>query len=126
MVNYRRLEETRDDFSSAMARHSGDETRVYKTVGDEKLRISLYYPRDYDPARRYPLLVCVHGGGWASRKVFPDQEEWAGDYLGFLARRYAERGCLCASIDYRLMRGDGKTPGYELIDLYEDCADAAD
>ena len=126
MVNYRRLEETQDDFSSAMARHSGDETRVYKTVGDEKLRISLYYPQDYDPARRYPLLVCVHGGGWASRKVFPDQEEWAGDYLGFLARRYAERGCLCASIDYRLMRGDGKTPGYELIDLYEDCADAAD
>ena len=89
MVNYRRLEETRDDFSSAMARHSGDETRVYKTVGDEKLRISLYYPRDYDPVRRYPLLVCVHGGGWASRKVFPDQAEWAGDYLGFLARRWS-------------------------------------
>ena len=99
MVNYRRLEETRDDFSSAMARHSGDETRVYKTVGDEKLRISLYYPRDYDPARRYPLLVCVHGGGWASRKVFPDQEEWAGDYLGFLARRYADNaGRLTAAL----------------------------
>lgn len=126
MVNDRRLEETREDFSRDMARHSGDETRVYKTVGDEKLRISLYYPRDYDPARRYPLFVFVHGGGWASRKVFPDQAEWAGDYLGFLARRYAERGCLCASIDYRLMRGDGQQAGYELIDLYEDCADAVD
>lgn len=126
MVNDRRLEETREDFSRDMARHSGDETRVYKAVGGEKLRISLYYPQDYDPARRYPLFVFVHGGGWASRKVFPDQAEWAGDYLGFLARRYAGRGCLCASIDYRLMRGDGQQAGYELIDLYEDCADAVD
>ena len=126
MVHYRRLEETWEDFSAAMARHSGDETRIYKTVGDEALRISLYYPPAYEPARRYPLLALVHGGGWASRRVFPDQAEWAGDYLGFLARRYAERGCLCASIDYRLMRRDGQQAGYELIDLYEDCADAAD
>ena len=126
MVNYRRLEETREDFSSAMARHSGDETRVYKTVGGEKLRVSLYYPRDYDTTRRYPLFVFVHGGGWTSRKTFSDQDEWAGDYLGFLARRYAERGCLCASVDYRLMRGEGQEASYELIDLYEDCADAVD
>ena len=126
MVNYRRLGAAREDFSAAMARHSGDETRVYKTVNGEPLRIALYYPPDYDPARRYPLLALIHGGGWASRKTFPDQDAWSGDYLGFLARRYAERGCLCASVDYRLMCGDGQQAGCELIDLYEDCADAAD
>lgn len=75
MVSYRRLEEARENFSTAMTRHGGDETCVYKTVSAEKLRVSLYYPQDYDPARRYPLLVLIHGGGWTSRKVFPDQAE---------------------------------------------------
>ncbi len=30
------------------------------------------YPRDYDPARPYPLVVSVHGGpGWAIRPAWP-------------------------------------------------------
>ena len=68
--------------------------------------------------------MFVHGGGWQGRKVFDDQADWAGDYLGFLARRYAQEGYLCVSVDYRLLRGEGQAAGYELIDLYEDCADA--
>jgi dipeptidyl aminopeptidase/acylaminoacyl peptidase len=32
----------------------------------------LLFPRDYDPKRRYPLLVSVHGGpAWASRPAWP-------------------------------------------------------
>ena len=112
------------DFAEEIARHSGDETKVYKTSGERDLLISFYYPAGYDPGARYPLLVFVHGGGWQGRKIFPDQADWAGDYLGFLARYYANRGWLCASIDYRLMQQKGQQPGFEMMDLFEDCMDA--
>lgn len=111
-------------FSPSMRRHSGDRLFIYKKVNGQELSISLYEPPEYHPARKYPLIVFLHGGGWHSRKIFADQSGWAGDYLGFLARYFANRGCLCASIDYRLLRKQGQEAGYELIDLYEDCADA--
>ncbi|MEG1662270.1 MAG: alpha/beta hydrolase, partial [Clostridiales bacterium] len=112
------------DLSNAIARHSGDQTRVYKQLGDQKLLISLYNPPCFSKNQKYPLLMLIHGGGWSSRRVFDDQTDWAGDYLGFLGRYFADRGYICASVDYRLLKGDGGQPGYELMDLYDDCADA--
>lgn len=124
MVRYVHLAENPYEFNEEIRRHSGDENRVYKSVAGEELTLSLYYPSDYDKAQRYPLIVFVHGGGWQTRRIFDDQAEWSGDYLGFLARYYAGRGYLCASIDYRLMRPRGQAGGWQLIDLCRDCADA--
>lgn len=112
------------DFSHEIARHSGDRSIVYKEINGQKLLLSLFEPPEYGATEKYPLLALVHGGGWQGRKIFPDQLDWAGDYLGFLARRYAEKGWLCACIDYRLMRENGQAAEYELIDLYADCTDA--
>ena len=113
-----KLPEAEADFSRGVARHSGDRTVVYKEVNGQKLLLSLYEPPQYGQKDSYPLWVFVHGGGWQGRKVFADQADWAGDYLGFLARRYAQEGYLCVSVDYRLLRGEGQAAGYELIDLY--------
>ena len=124
MIRHLDLPAAAMDFSRYIARHSGDRNVVYKEINGQKLLLSLFEPPEYSAERLYPLLVLVHGGGWQGRKVFADQADWAGDYLGFLARRYAEKGWLCACIDYRLMRENGQAAGYELIDLYEDCADA--
>lgn len=125
MIRFLPLRASEDDcFHTSIARHSGDRVLSYKEVHGQKLLLSLYEPSEYGAERLYPLLVLVHGGGWQGRKVFADQADWAGDYLGFLARRYAEKGWLCACIDYRLMRENGQAAGYELIDLYEDCTDA--
>ncbi|MGH9748097.1 MAG: prolyl oligopeptidase family serine peptidase [Candidatus Acidiferrales bacterium] len=34
----------------------------------------LIYPKDYDPAKKYPLVVYVHGGpAWAITPTFPDR-----------------------------------------------------
>jgi dipeptidyl aminopeptidase/acylaminoacyl peptidase len=34
----------------------------------------LIYPRDFDPAKKYPLVVYVHGGpAWATTPTFPDR-----------------------------------------------------
>lgn len=125
MICHIALPEEEMDFSAEIARHSGDRSLVYREVNGQKLLISLYEPPGYDAAGSYPLLMLVHGGGWEGRKVFDDQADWAGDYLGFLGRYFAGKGWLCASVDYRLMREKGRAAGYELIDLCEDCAQAA-
>ena len=124
MVYYHPLTEKKTDSSDCIKSHSGDETVAYKTVEGRPLYLSMYYPTDYNPKTKYPVFVFVHGGGWAGRRIFSDQEHWAGDHLGFLARYYAKKGYVSVSIDYRLMQENGQKDGYQLIDLYEDCADA--
>lgn len=111
------------DFSKYFSFHSADEILSYKNVNGESLSIGIYFPKAFKRCKKYPIFIFIHGGGWASRKIFPDQSKWAGDYLGYLARYYAEKGFVCASIDYRLMRGNGQTEGYQLTDLYDDCLD---
>lgn len=112
------------DLSEAVAAHSGDQTLAYKTVDGQEILLSLYYPGDFDRLEKtWPAIVFVHGGGWGSHTVFADQNGlWQGDFLGFLARYYANKGFVTASIDYRLYREDGT----QLIDCYDDCASAMD
>ncbi len=112
------------DLTDCIRNHSGDETVAYKTVEGKPLYVSLYYPDGYNPKEKYPVFVFVHGGGWAGRRIFADQEDWAGDHLGFLARYYARQGYVSVSIDYRLMQDNGQKDGSMLMDLYEDCVDA--
>ena len=70
------------ELNSYIARHSGDEVIVYKTVGEEKLACSIYNPPAYQREQTYKTLFLIHGGGWRGRKIFEDQTEWSGDYLG--------------------------------------------
>lgn len=115
------------DFSQEIAGHGGDELIVYKHAGFKPLYLSIYYPQIRDCAKDgWPILLFVHGGGWQSKKVFPEQAHWSGDYLGYLARYYTERGYLCVSIDYRLLDPAKIDQSVGLIDLYEDCMDAAE
>ena len=114
------------DFTSQIHRHSADKTVTYKTVGGEDILLGYFYPTPF-PAEANPAIILVHGGGWASHKIFPDQNGlWQGDYLGYLARYYADHGYVCACIDYRLSREEGQCANYQLIDCYEDCVDAMD
>lgn len=121
-----RLENREIDLNSAISRHSADETIAYKEVNGEPVYLGYYLPGSFEDGRKYPLFVFVHGGGWASHMIFADQSHWQGDYLGYLARYYADKGFVCVSIDYRLIRENGQERGYELIDCYEDCCDAMD
>lgn len=122
MIQVHTLHDCPIDLEPAVSAHSGDKTIVYKTVADEQLRAAYYYPPDFRADEKHPCLICIHGGGWGSRKIFPDQSVWSGDYLGYLARFLSMRGFVCVSISYRLKRG--LENGYQLIDLYDDCADA--
>lgn len=123
---FHKLKNNDIDLTNAIAGHSADQSIIYKKVNGEPVYLGYYFPPKYDRTRKYPTFIFIHGGGWASHKIFDDQPHWQGDYLGYLARYYADRGFLCVSMDYRLIKENGQTAGYELIDSYEDCCDAMD
>jgi len=61
----------------------------YAVADGKPLQLDLYLPEK--PAAKPPLVVWIHGGGWA-----------AGDKAGCPARRLVERGYAVASVNYRL------------------------
>ena len=114
------------EFERAIARHSADRLISYKTVNGEELVLALFFPENFYSGKSYPTFCMIHGGGWSTRKVFPDQPSWRGDYLGYLARYYADRGFVAVCIEYRLTRNRGQEPGFGLMELWADCRDAVD
>ncbi len=119
MIETSTLAKDARDFSAYCKGHSADALVPYKSVGGQTLCLGLYLPDNMDKDGKYPLLILIHGGGWSSKKIFPDQERWAGDYLGFLGRYYAEKGLICASVDYRLWGKEG-----QMQEAFDDCTDA--
>lgn len=113
------------DLTNAVRFHSADEIVPYKEVNGQRLLLGFYWPK-YKTADLSPAVLLIHGGGWQSKKVFDDQPAWAGDYLGFLARHLANLGYVCVSVDYRLAKDHAQPDGFQLIDLFDDCLDAAD
>ena len=123
---YHELKEVNIDLTQAIAEHSADECVAYKTVAGEPIYMGYYFPKDYRKTTKYPAFVFVHGGGFASHKIFEEQSHWMGDFLGYLARYYANQGFVSISIDYRLASRDGQEKQFQIIDCYEDCCDAMD
>lgn len=126
MICFHELKEIDIDLTDAISRHSADEGVVYKTVNGEPIYLGYYFPKNYDKQKKYPTFLFIHGGGWCSHTIFEEQPHWQGDYLGYLARYYADKGMICVSIDYRLAVDCGQNDGYGIIDCYEDCCDAVD
>ena len=112
------------DLSDAITKHSADEIVAYKMVDGEPIYMGYYFPHEYDRSKQYPVFLMVHGGAWSSHMIFEEQLHWQGDYLGYLARYYAERGFVSVSLDYRLARDCGETEYYGILECYEDCCDA--
>ena len=77
----------------AAAEIGESEQRVYKTVGDVKLKMYIYNPAGHVAADKKPVIVFFFGGGWkgGSPKQFQKQSE----YL-------ASRGMVAMSAEYRV------------------------
>ena len=118
------LKDINIELTSSIARHSGNENLAYKVVDGKPIYLSIFYPLDYKRDYKFPVLFLIHGGGWESHKIFEGETNWQGDYLGYLARYFSDKGYICISIDYRLMQEMGQKEGYQLTDLYSDCKDA--
>lgn len=110
-----------DDY---VARHTADEIVTYKELNGENLELCYYFPKNYEKGEKYPLFMVIHGGGWSSRSIMKDQERWSGDYLGYLARYYADKGFISVVTTYGILKKEGQDEEKQLIDLYSDCQDA--
>ena len=126
MIKIHKLDGSKIDLSKTILHHSADKIIAYKTVVGKPIYLGYYLPENYERNEKVPVFIFVHGGGWDTHKVFDDQPEWQGDYLGYLARYYADKGFVSVSIDYRLSRDSGQAKNYGIIDCYEDCCDALD
>jgi acetyl esterase/lipase len=74
-------------------RFGATDVRVYKTAGDEKLRMRIYLPEGHKPTDRRPAIVFFFGGGWrsGSPKQFTNQ-----------AKYLASRGMVAVTAEYRV------------------------
>lgn len=78
------------DISDAITRHTADIIVTYKGVESQPVYLGYFLLKEYNSEKEYPTFVFVHDGGWTSHMFFEDRETWEGDYLGYLARYYAD------------------------------------
>lgn len=72
--------------------------QVYRN-GHDRWKLDVYLPKEKAPKGGRPGLVFVHGGGWKNGSK--ESGFWAS-----LPARYAAKGYVCISVNYRLT-GDG-------------------
>ncbi|HID74406.1 MAG TPA: alpha/beta hydrolase [Planctomycetaceae bacterium] len=84
-----------------------DQVEVYKTVGDVKLKIFIYFPNDRRPERARPAIVFFFGGGFmrGSPKQFEAQCEY-----------FASRGMVSMTADYRVKTRHDTDPADAVAD----------
>jgi acetyl esterase len=71
---------------------------VYKTIGDTKLKLWIFEPKDHKKSDQRPAVVFFFGGGW--RAGTPGQFEMQCKYL-------ASRGMVAMTADYRVSTRNG-------------------
>jgi acetyl esterase/lipase len=71
----------------------GAKAEVYKTVGDVKLNLYLFTPKEHRPGDARPAIVFFFGGGWTGGS--PGQFLHQCEYL-------ASRGMVAIAADYRV------------------------
>ncbi|WP_247232048.1 prolyl oligopeptidase family serine peptidase [Telluribacter sp. SYSU D00476] len=71
------------------------EAHTYTNSKGDKLQYRLLKPLDYDPARKYPLVVCLHGGGgWGTDNIRQVDGSWEAKTLSEPANRQKYRAFL--------------------------------
>ena len=67
---------------------------TYKTVGEQQLKLFIYFPTNHNPkADRRPAVLFIHGGGWGSGSP---------DYFAPHCRYFAAHGLVAMTVQYRL------------------------
>jgi acetyl esterase/lipase len=78
---------------------------IYKTVGNQSLKVDVFYTVSSLEKADNTAIVFFHGGGWAYGK--PDE-------FFTTCERYAQMGIIAFSVEYRLSIKDGVVPHPEI------------
>lgn len=79
---------------------------VYKVIDEQKLMVDMFYPAGQQDTNQRTAIALFHGGGWA----FGSPDEFHG-----ACRRYARRGYVTFSFQYRLsINSDGTYPNPDI------------
>lgn len=65
---------------------------VYRTLGNRKLKVDIYYPKT-KVSKLYPAVLLIHGGGWVSGSKENQRP---------MAQRLAREGFVAITVEYRL------------------------
>ncbi len=72
---------------------------------DQPIYSRLYLPKDYDPAKRYPAVMFVHGAGYLQNS----HHGWSGYFREFMFHTFLTRhGYIVLDMDYRASKGYGR------------------
>jgi acetyl esterase len=91
------------------------EKRVYKTINGQKLEVDIFYTSKTKRGTNNPAIAFFHGGGW----VYGDPSEFYG-----ACERFAEKGFVTFSFQYRLSINEDKTYPHPDISPIESVKDA--
>lgn len=91
--------------AEAQKSYAPDRQQLYKTVGEVKLNLHVFEPKDLKKSDSRPAIVFFFGGGWSGghAKQFYQQ-----------ARYFSDKGFVCFSADYRI-KGKHKTTPFECV-----------
>ena len=91
------------------------EKMIYKKINERELSVDVFYEKDMAEPTGKPAIAFIHGGGW----VFGSPEEFYN-----ACERYAQKGFVTFSFQYRLsINDDGSYPNPEIC-LIESVKDA--
>jgi acetyl esterase/lipase len=79
----------------------GAESRVYKTIGESKLRLHVFRPAGAKSGESHPAIVFFFGGGWRQGTVTQFVQH---------SRHLAARGMVAVIADYRVKSRHDVTP----------------
>ncbi|HXG91560.1 MAG TPA: prolyl oligopeptidase family serine peptidase [Blastocatellia bacterium] len=84
------------DINPAFKKKLTAKTEVVRWKGalDEEVEGVLYYPHNYEPGKKYPLVVMIHGG-----PTGVDQDRWS-DSISYPHQLYAQRGAFILKPNY--------------------------
>jgi acetyl esterase/lipase len=86
---------------------------------NENLKLDIYSPTD-DVSKNRLVIVWIHGGG------FRHGNDKTQSYIVEMANRFARKGYVCLSIDYRLRENPKEDPAGTISDAVEDALKGLD
>lgn len=91
-----------------------------KNYNDEKLMYNLYVPKNYDPSKKYPLVLFMHDAGVVSNNPTNTLTQGLGAVVWAQPSEQAKNECFVVAPQYTSIIADDTSQTTELMDITVD------